>query len=71
MPAIVTEDVITKLSSQFNITSLQVFYIDLNGAFEIIIDGKEPVTLRKMQKNTTKLKRVGELDKELILELNK
>ncbi|HEY8890348.1 MAG TPA: hypothetical protein VIM70_08840 [Clostridium sp.] len=71
IPAIVTKTVLEKLGNRFNITSLQVGYIDLNGYLEIIVDGKDVLTVKQMQKHTSKLDKIGEKDKELIRKLNK
>ena len=71
MPAKVTKDVLDKLSDQFNITSLQVIYTDLNGCFEVIVRGDDKVTLEEMQKHTSKFEELGEVEEKLIIELNK
>lgn len=71
MPAIVTKDVIDRLSNRFNITSLQIIYTDLNGPLEIIIDGKDMLTVEKMQKHTYKPDKISENTKKLVQELNK
>ncbi|MGH4052541.1 MAG: hypothetical protein ACREVX_14630 [Clostridium sp.] len=71
MPAKITRDVLDKLSNKFNVTSLQIIYTDLNGTFETIVKGKDKLTVEKMQKNTAKLDKLGEVEKKLILELNK
>jgi hypothetical protein len=71
MPATVTKYVLDKVSNRFNITSLQAIYTDLNGCFEIIVDGNDKPTVEKMQKHTSKMDRIGEVEKKIINELNK
>lgn len=71
MPAKVIKNLLDRLSDQFNVTSLQVIYTDLNGCFQVIVSGKNKLTLEKMQKNTSKMDDIGEVEEKLILELNK
>lgn len=71
MPAVITKDVLNKLSNVFNITSTQVRYTDLNGVYEINVIGKDKLTVDEMQKHTTKMARISERDRKLIHELNK
>jgi len=71
MPAKVTKNLLDKLGEQFNVTSLQVIYTDLNGCFQVIVRGKDKVTLEKMQKNTSRTGEIGEVEQGIILELNK
>ncbi|WP_098439428.1 hypothetical protein [Bacillus sp. es.034] len=70
MPAILTNEVIDRLGENYNITSLQVIYTDLNGQYEITLDGKKPISVKTLEKNTSKMNQIGEEDKELIRELN-
>jgi len=44
---------------------------DLNGPLEIIVDGKDMLTVEKMQKHTYKPDRIAENTKKLVQELNK
>ena len=73
MPAIITKDILNKLSNVFNITSTQVRYTDLNGVFEINVISKDKLTVDEMQKHTIKLAKISESerDRKLIHELNK
>lgn len=73
MPAVITKDVLNKLSNVFNITSTRVRYTDLNGVYEINVIGKDKLTVDEMQKHTTKMARTSESerDRKLIHELNK
>lgn len=73
MPAIITKDLMGKLSNVFKITSTQVRYTDLNGVFVINVIGKDKLTVDEMQKHTTKMARISESerDRKLIHELNK
>ncbi|MBU3171481.1 YfjL-like protein [Clostridium estertheticum] len=73
IPAVITKDVLNKLSNVFKITSTQVRYTDLNGVYEINVTGKDKLTVDEMQKHTTKMARTSESerDRKLIHELNK
>ncbi|WP_064093970.1 YfjL-like protein [Rossellomorea aquimaris] len=71
MPAKLTKEIIDSLRGNYNITSLQVLYTDLNGQYEITVDHKKSISIETLGKNTSKTVRVGEEDKELIRELNK
>ncbi|MCA1057530.1 hypothetical protein LCL96_01190 [Rossellomorea aquimaris] len=71
MPAKLTKDIIDRLGENYNITSLQVLYTDLNGQYEITLDDKKSISMKTLGKNTSKMEQIGEEDKALILELNK
>ncbi|MBU3176847.1 hypothetical protein KPL47_10740 [Clostridium estertheticum] len=60
IPAVITKDVLNKLSNVFKITSIQVRYTDLNGVYEINVTGKDKLTVDEMQKHTTKMARTSE-----------
>lgn len=70
MPSILTKEIIDRLGESYNITSLQVIYTDLNGQYEITLDGKKSISVETLKKKTSKMEQVGEEDKELIRELN-
>lgn len=48
MPAKVTKEIIDRLDERYNITELQVIYTDLNGVYEMIIDGKNSISVEKL-----------------------
>ncbi|KPL57744.1 YfjL-like protein [Rossellomorea vietnamensis] len=68
--ATLTKEIIEGLGENYNITSLQVIYTDLNGQYEITLDSKKPISIKTLGKNTSKMEQIGEEDKELIRELN-
>ncbi|PFA69761.1 hypothetical protein CN378_03055 [Bacillus sp. AFS015802] len=70
MPATLTKEIIEGLGENYNITSLQVIYTDLNGQYEITLDNKKPISIKTLSKNTSKMDQIGEEDIELIRELN-
>lgn len=70
MPAKVTKEIIDSLGERYNITSLQVSYTDLNGHYEIILDDNNSISVETLRKNTSKTERIGEVERELIRELN-
>ncbi|MDF2557874.1 MAG: hypothetical protein K0R71_1702 [Bacillales bacterium] len=70
-PSKITKEILNKLSNNFNVTSLQVRYTDLNGSYEIIVKRKKTISEEELQKNTLKMDEIGEEDKVLIRELNK
>ncbi|WP_226673506.1 hypothetical protein [Rossellomorea aquimaris] len=70
MPAKLTKEIIEGLGEHYNITSLQVIYTDLNGQYEITLDSKKPISIKTLSKNTSKMDQIGEVNKELIRELN-
>ncbi|MDF2946538.1 MAG: hypothetical protein K0S51_1217 [Bacillales bacterium] len=70
-PSKTTKEILNKLGNNYNITSLQVIYTDLNGCYEIVVKGKKPISEKELQKNTSKKDSVGEVERELIRELNK
>lgn len=71
LPAKITMDIINRLSSSIDITSVQIFYTDLNGPLEIVANGKAELNVRKLRKHTSKPDRIAETTKELLKELDK
>ncbi|OXS58160.1 hypothetical protein B0G93_11544 [Bacillus sp. V-88] len=70
MPAILTKEIIDRLGENYNITSLQVIYTDLNGQYEITLDSKRSISVEALKKKTSKMEQIGEEGKELIRQLN-
>ncbi|CAG9621312.1 YfjL-like protein [Sutcliffiella rhizosphaerae] len=70
MPAKLTKEIIDSLGESYNITSVQVIYKDLNGLYEISLDGKKAISIEMLENSTLKTDRFGEEDRELFLELN-
>ena len=70
IPAKLTNEIIGKLGGNYNITSLQVLYTDVNGVYEITLDSKKPISIKTLGKNTSKMDQIGEEEKALIRELN-
>ncbi|TYR72603.1 hypothetical protein FZC79_22260 [Rossellomorea vietnamensis] len=70
MPAKLSKEIIERLGESYNITSLQVIYTDVNGQYEIVLDDMKSMSFNTLRKNTSKMERIGEEEKEIIRKLN-
>ncbi|SHI04107.1 hypothetical protein [Clostridium grantii] len=64
-PAEITRKIIDQLGDKYNITAVQIIYMDVNGVFQIVADNSN-LSYSDLEKKTSKIQEIGEEDKLFI-----